>query len=152
MISADIAGQGTRILRGVITQPLGTAYGDGIPGREAAGKTGTTDHEAMALFAGYTPQLSAVVGYGDPAAPSGDPTGQHGPFTVPYGEQSMQRALAGQPVTHFTEPGGAWPGPGPGSGVAQAVEAASRPVGSPADPAAAAARRRSSGRTPSPNQ
>jgi membrane peptidoglycan carboxypeptidase len=108
VISAGIADEVTKILRGVITQPLGTAYGYGIPGREAAGKTGTTDHEAMALFAGYTPQLSAVVWYGDPAFPFGDPTGQYGRFTVPYWEQSMQHALAGQPAVDFTEPGGAY--------------------------------------------
>ncbi|HEY6478712.1 MAG TPA: hypothetical protein VIZ00_01715 [Streptosporangiaceae bacterium] len=62
----------------------------------------------MALFAGYTPQLSAVAWSGDPASPTGHPTGQYGRFTVPYWEQSTQRALAGQPVIDFTEPGGAY--------------------------------------------
>jgi membrane peptidoglycan carboxypeptidase len=102
VISPAIADEATRILRGVLTQPSGTAYGDGIPGREAAGKTGTTNDEAMALFAGYTPQLSAVIWYGDPASPFGDPTGKFGVFTAPFWAQSMQDALQGQPVTDFT--------------------------------------------------
>jgi membrane peptidoglycan carboxypeptidase len=102
VISPGIADEATQILRGVLTQPSGTAYGFAIPGREAAGKTGTTDNEAMALFAGYTPQLSAVVWYGDPSSPFGDPTGQYGEFTAPFWEQSMQHALQGQPAIDFT--------------------------------------------------
>ncbi|HEY1639155.1 MAG TPA: transglycosylase domain-containing protein [Streptosporangiaceae bacterium] len=101
VISAGVADEATQILRGVLTQPSGTAYGDAPPGRAAAGKTGTTDNEAMALFAGYTPQLSAVVWYGDPGSPFGDPTGQFGEYTAPFWEQSMTDALQGQPVIDF---------------------------------------------------
>lgn len=104
VISAAVADEATQILRGVLTEPSGTAYGDALPGREAAGKTGTTDNYAMALFAGYTPQLSAVVWYGDPVSPFGDPTGQYGEFTAPFWEQSMTDALRGHPVLNFTAP------------------------------------------------
>jgi membrane carboxypeptidase/penicillin-binding protein len=56
----------------------------------------------MALFAGYTPQLSAVIWYGDPASPFGDPTGKFGVYTAPFWAQSMQAALQGQPAVSFT--------------------------------------------------
>jgi membrane peptidoglycan carboxypeptidase len=108
VISADIANEATKILRGVLTQ--GTAAGDGLTsqGREAAGKTGTTDDQAEALFAGYTPQLAAEVWFGDPSAPFGNPSGQFGSFTAPYWQRSMLWALAGQRVENFTAPSGAY--------------------------------------------
>ncbi|WP_405143493.1 penicillin-binding protein [Sphaerisporangium sp. NBC_01403] len=52
------------ILSGVFTK--GTMRGVGGIGRDAAGKTGTTDGSMTAWFAGYTPDLAAAVSLGDP--------------------------------------------------------------------------------------
>ncbi|MFD2350114.1 hypothetical protein ACFSTC_13370 [Nonomuraea ferruginea] len=52
------------VLSGVFTD--GTMRGVGGIGRDAAGKTGTTDGYATAWFAGFTPDLAAAVSIGDP--------------------------------------------------------------------------------------
>ncbi|WP_231509570.1 transglycosylase domain-containing protein [Streptosporangium roseum] len=52
------------ILSGVFTK--GTMRGVGGIGRDAAGKTGTTDGYATAWFAGFTPDLAGAVSIGDP--------------------------------------------------------------------------------------
>ncbi len=59
------AGLETSILRQVIDRGTGVAAGIGRP---AAGKTGTTTDYADAWFCGYTPDLSAAVWVGYPAA------------------------------------------------------------------------------------
>jgi penicillin-binding protein 1A len=46
----------------------GTGAGANVPGRVAAGKTGTTDDYADAWFCGYTPSLEATVWMGYPRA------------------------------------------------------------------------------------
>ncbi|MFN2389476.1 MAG: transglycosylase domain-containing protein [Actinomycetota bacterium] len=51
-------------LTGVVSG--GTATAAALPGREAAGKTGTTQDHTDAWFAGYTPQLATVVWMGYP--------------------------------------------------------------------------------------
>jgi membrane peptidoglycan carboxypeptidase len=53
----------TKTLQGVITRGTGTSAN---PGRAAAGKTGTTELNADAWFAGYTPELVVVVWVGRP--------------------------------------------------------------------------------------
>ncbi|WP_406312306.1 penicillin-binding protein [Streptosporangium sp. NBC_01639] len=52
------------ILSGVFTK--GTMRGVGGIGRDAAGKTGTTDAYSTAWFAGFTPDLAGAVSIGDP--------------------------------------------------------------------------------------
>ncbi|MEV0613096.1 transglycosylase domain-containing protein [Nonomuraea sp. NPDC050404] len=52
------------VLSGVFTK--GTMSGVGGIGRDAAGKTGTTDDYASAWFAGFTPDLASAVSLGDP--------------------------------------------------------------------------------------
>jgi membrane peptidoglycan carboxypeptidase len=52
------------VLSGVFTK--GTMRGVGGIGRDAAGKTGTTDDYASAWFAGFTPDLAGAVSIGDP--------------------------------------------------------------------------------------
>ncbi|SDK92170.1 Membrane carboxypeptidase (penicillin-binding protein) [Nonomuraea maritima] len=59
-----IADAAANVLSGVFTQGTMRAYG-GI-GRDAAGKTGTTDDYAAAWFAGFTPDLAGAVSLGDP--------------------------------------------------------------------------------------
>ena len=56
------------ILEGVLNQPGATAAGKGLAGRQSAGKTGTLDEEKAAWFSGFTPQISASVVLGNPAA------------------------------------------------------------------------------------
>lgn len=98
-VDAGVANEVTDILRGVIS--VGTAAGNTIPGRDAAGKTGTTENLVTALFAGYTPDLAAVLWNGDPGAPFGDPVDQYGASLAPLWTSSFQGALAGQPAASF---------------------------------------------------
>ncbi len=63
-ISRDVADATTAILTGVID---GSGTGKAMTlGRDAAGKTGTTDSNAAVWFAGYTPDIAAAVWVGDP--------------------------------------------------------------------------------------
>ncbi len=64
-ISKDIATAVTSALQKVL-QGGGTAGGEGLSGRESAGKTGTTNSSAQAWFVGYTPQLATAVYVGHP--------------------------------------------------------------------------------------
>ncbi|MCA2227622.1 transglycosylase domain-containing protein [Nonomuraea aurantiaca] len=59
-----IADATAEVLSGVLTK--GTMREVGGIGRDAAGKTGTTDDYASAWFAGFTPDLAAAVSIGDP--------------------------------------------------------------------------------------
>ncbi|MGR6916462.1 transglycosylase domain-containing protein [[Actinomadura] parvosata] len=59
-----IADATAEVLSGVFTK--GTMSGVGGLGRDAAGKTGTTDDYASAWFAGFTPDLASAVSLGDP--------------------------------------------------------------------------------------
>ncbi|MFI5042206.1 MAG: transglycosylase domain-containing protein, partial [Acidimicrobiales bacterium] len=53
-------------LRDVVQYGTGTAAA--LPGREVAGKTGTTDNTTNAWFDGFSPQLATVVWVGSPVA------------------------------------------------------------------------------------
>jgi membrane peptidoglycan carboxypeptidase len=98
-VDSGVADEVTRILQGVITN--GTGRGMSI-GRPAAGKTGTCEAHSCALFAGYTPDLAAVVWYGDPAAPFGDPSpGVYGSNVGPIWRASMRGALQGTKPSSF---------------------------------------------------
>jgi membrane peptidoglycan carboxypeptidase len=63
-LEPEIADATAHVLTGVLTK--GTMADVGGIGRDAAGKTGTTDDEASAWFAGFTPDLAAAVSLGDP--------------------------------------------------------------------------------------
>jgi membrane peptidoglycan carboxypeptidase len=54
-----VADNVTDVLRTVVDKGTGTAAQ--LPGREVAGKTGTTDGNKSAWFIGYTPQLSTAI-------------------------------------------------------------------------------------------
>ncbi|MGW1256152.1 transglycosylase domain-containing protein [Streptomyces sp. NPDC002513] len=58
--TAKVADNVTDVLRTVVEKGTGTAAQ--LPGREVAGKTGTTDGNKSAWFVGYTPQLSTAIG------------------------------------------------------------------------------------------
>ncbi|MET8334837.1 transglycosylase domain-containing protein [Streptosporangium canum] len=63
-LDPEVADAAADVLSGVFTQ--GTMRGVGGIGRDAAGKTGTTDDYATAWFAGFTPDLAGAVSLGDP--------------------------------------------------------------------------------------
>jgi membrane peptidoglycan carboxypeptidase len=56
---ANVADNVTDILKTVVEK--GTGTNAQLPGREVAGKTGTTDGNKSAWFVGYTPQLSTAI-------------------------------------------------------------------------------------------
>ncbi|QYC37946.1 Penicillin-binding protein 1F [Nonomuraea coxensis DSM 45129] len=64
VLEEEVADAVSGILSGVFTKGTMTEVG-GI-GRDAAGKTGTTDNYMSAWFAGYTPNLASAVSLGDP--------------------------------------------------------------------------------------
>src|SRR5690606_11823033 len=102
------------ILSGVFTK--GTMSGVGGIGRDAAGKTGTTDEYRAAWFAGYTPDLAAAVSIGDPRGSYKHPLrnvvigGRYygvvfgASIAGPIWKQTMLRALADVPPSSFTKP------------------------------------------------
>ncbi|MFC4012882.1 transglycosylase domain-containing protein [Nonomuraea purpurea] len=61
VISEGAAADSTVAMQAVLTS--GTARGKGLGNRPAAGKTGTNNDEKEAWFVGYTPQVSAAVGF-----------------------------------------------------------------------------------------
>ncbi|WP_281396549.1 penicillin-binding transpeptidase domain-containing protein, partial [Thermocatellispora tengchongensis] len=67
-LEPEVADAAAHVLSGVFTR--GTMRGVGGVGRDAAGKTGTTDDYATAWFAGFTPDLAGAVGIGDPRGSS----------------------------------------------------------------------------------
>ncbi|MFJ6249481.1 MULTISPECIES: transglycosylase domain-containing protein [unclassified Streptomyces] len=56
-----VASNVTDVLRDVVENPKGTGRKAAIPGRDVAGKTGTTDDNLSAWFVGYTAQLSTAI-------------------------------------------------------------------------------------------
>ncbi|WP_226900195.1 transglycosylase domain-containing protein [Nonomuraea phyllanthi] len=68
VLDEDVADAVSGILEGVFTK--GTMTGVGGIGRDAAGKTGTTDNYMSAWFAGYTPNMASAVSLGDPRGTS----------------------------------------------------------------------------------
>ncbi|MFD8480992.1 transglycosylase domain-containing protein [Kitasatospora sp. NPDC059673] len=113
-ISKNAARSTTAILQGVIDDQGGTGYRAAALGRPAAGKTGTTDDSKSVWFAGYTPELTTVVGlFGqDPTTGKqvtldgvgGAGSAAGGKFPAQIWTAYMKSALAGQPVSSFSGP------------------------------------------------
>ena len=76
VVSEAVAYEVTRLLHDNITEGTGTAAYTGCPGQ--AGKTGTTDRETDAWFAGYQPNLTSVVWVGYPQSNAIEMTSVHG--------------------------------------------------------------------------
>ncbi|MEU1274399.1 transglycosylase domain-containing protein [Streptomyces sp. NPDC005799] len=111
-----VANNVTDVLRTVVDKGTGTAAQ--LPGREVAGKTGTTDGNKSAWFIGYTPQLSTAITmfrYND------DETQKNRTFLEMYGtggqkkihgasfpaeiwHDYMAEALANEPAKDFPTP------------------------------------------------
>jgi membrane peptidoglycan carboxypeptidase len=114
VMEPEVADAVNHILSGVFTK--GTMSGVGGIGRDAAGKTGTTDEYRAAWFAGYTPDLAAAVSIGDPRGSFKYPLrgvtigGRYYPtvfgasISGPIWKQTMLKALSGTDATSFTRP------------------------------------------------
>jgi penicillin-binding protein 1A len=100
-IPAGVASLETSILEGVLTQ--GTAAGEGLGARPAAGKTGTGENFQDAWFVGYVRQLSTAVwtGWAVSDNKSLGPNGFGGTMSAPVWHRYMLAVLAGQPILRF---------------------------------------------------
>ncbi|MEU8525366.1 MULTISPECIES: transglycosylase domain-containing protein [Streptomyces] len=113
-----IASNVTDVLKSVVEDPEGTGNNAAIPGRDVAGKTGTTDDNMSAWFVGYTPQLSTAIDmfrFDDnekntkreflPMYNTGGQTSIHGSsFPSRIWKDYMTQALEGTEVMRFPEP------------------------------------------------
>lgn len=113
-VPRNIADTVTGILTNVIDGPYPGRTGEGLSlGRDAAGKTGTTNSNAAVWFCGFTPDLAAAVWVGDPRGgfryPMHDVTinGQYyqqvfgATLPGPIWQQAMLGALASTPPVSF---------------------------------------------------
>ncbi len=66
-VTSEVADQMLFFLRGVVSQPLGTARRARRLGRPMGGKTGTTNDYTDSWFVGFTPQITAGVWVGHDA-------------------------------------------------------------------------------------
>ncbi|MFF7726216.1 transglycosylase domain-containing protein [Streptomyces sp. NPDC008001] len=110
--SPNVANNVTDVLKTVVEEGTGTAA-KLAGGRPAAGKTGTTDENRSAWFAGYTPQLSTAIGMYrvDPNAKKqeflsmrgvgGKETIHGASFPAEIWADYMNAALKGQPIEQF---------------------------------------------------
>lgn len=101
VIDAEAAYLTTNMMQDVFVS--GTASGMGM-GRQAAGKTGTTDTYIDAWFVGYTPNLSTAVWVGDDNnKPMNYMYGSGAPLSIWH--DFMVNALASAPAASFVNPG-----------------------------------------------
>ena len=115
VIEPDVARGVTQLLLGPL-EPGGTAAGNDLDGgRQAAGKTGTTDNHKQSWFAGYTPQLSTAIWVGSPIREydmdgitlGGRYYGQvfGGTIAAPIWSEIMNEASKDMPKKTFKKPG-----------------------------------------------
>ncbi|MBC2865875.1 transglycosylase domain-containing protein [Streptomyces mexicanus] len=114
--TAKVADNVTDVLKTVVDKGTGTHAQ--LPGREVAGKTGTTDGNKSAWFVGYTPQLSTAISMfrlDDDASNkqrqflemygTGDQEKIHGAsFPAEIWHDYMLQALKGEPAESFPAP------------------------------------------------
>lgn len=115
VISTGVARGVTQLLLGPL-ESGGTAGGNSLAnGRQAAGKTGTTDNHKQSWFAGYTPQLSTAIWVGSPIREydmDGISLGGRyypqvfgGTIAAPIWKEIMDEASAKMPKKRFAKPG-----------------------------------------------
>jgi penicillin-binding protein 1A len=106
VLSRPVAWEVTRLLHDNITEGTGTAAYTGCAGE--AGKTGTTDRETDAWFAGYTPRLATAVWVGYPESNAIEMTDVHGitVFGGTFPAEIWNKLYTGGeiPCDEFTEP------------------------------------------------
>ncbi|HSL56637.1 MAG TPA: transglycosylase domain-containing protein [Acidimicrobiales bacterium] len=108
VLDRDIADQVTDVLVDAVA--VGTGSSAQLPGRDAAGKTGTASDFRDAWFVGYTPQLSTAVWVGFPDAqismePPVTPIRVFGgTYPAQVWNRFMTVALANEPPLEFAEP------------------------------------------------
>ncbi|NKQ22978.1 transglycosylase domain-containing protein [Streptomyces galbus] len=149
--TSAVADNVTDILKTVVDKGTGTAAQ--LPGRDVAGKTGTTDGNKSAWFVGYTPQLSTAISmfrYDDNEANknrtflemygTGGQKKIHGAsFPAQIWHDYMAEALKGQPAKSFPtpEPIGQVlnedPAPSPSPSVSESEESSPSPSPSPSE-------------------
>lgn len=109
--STDVANTVNYALQKVVTS--GTGKAAQVIGRPSAAKTGTTDDNKSAWFAGYTPQLAAAVlmakedAAGMPISMSGTgglATVTGGSFPAAIWSAFMRDALKNEPIVEFAAP------------------------------------------------
>jgi membrane peptidoglycan carboxypeptidase len=151
-VSQQTARQVTDMLQGVVSDPGGTGWRAAALGRPAAGKTGTTDENRSAWFAGYTPDLVSVVAMfgeqhdtGKQVTLTGTAGGGQvfgGSFPAQIWTDYMKSALKGRPVQDFTAPNAVRStGPAAGTPSTTAPSSPAAPSPNPGTPTA----------TPTPN-
>ena len=112
VLEPNVARSVTDVLRGVVERGTGRAANIGRP---VAGKTGTAQEWRDAWFAGYTPQLAAVVWMGHPEGQVsmtdvGGIRVTGGSYPARIWSAVMGPAMAPLPVADFTPPDAAlWP-------------------------------------------
>jgi penicillin-binding protein 1A len=94
----------TDMMRGVIERGTGTRAQ--LPGRPAAGKTGTTNEGREAWFGGFVPRLLAMVYVGFDDHSTLGPREQGGRTATPIWAGFMSKALEKKPVEGFAAPPG----------------------------------------------
>ncbi|GLF96773.1 transglycosylase domain-containing protein [Streptomyces yaizuensis] len=116
--SPEIADNVTDVLRDVVDEDNGTGKNARIPGRQVAGKTGTTDGNKQAWFVGYTPQLSTAIdmyrmddnekstdrGFQEMFGTGGKAKIHGSSFPSEIWQRYMAEALEGEPVKKFPKP------------------------------------------------
>lgn len=108
VLDAEQAAQATFAMRATVLD--GTGRRAALSGREAAGKTGTTEHNRAAWFVGYVPQVSTavVIGNGKPATLrnlpgfAGKVAGENLPATI--WRSFMDEVVRDLPPQPFPEP------------------------------------------------
>jgi membrane peptidoglycan carboxypeptidase len=122
VLNGEQAAQAAFAMRATVES--GTGRRAALAGRQAAGKTGTTEHNRAAWFVGFVPQVSTAVVIGD-AKPrtlrglpgfSGTVAGENLPSTVWHA--FMAKAVQDLPVKTFPQPAFSgvpanWAGPDP---------------------------------------
>lgn len=102
VISKEVAYAATKILMGVVSHGTGTRAA--LPGREVAGKTGTSQQNRDVWFCGYTPQLATAIWVGWPSEKPIFLNGMRaygGTVCAPIFRSFMEAALEGEPKINF---------------------------------------------------
>lgn len=101
VISEEVAGATTKVLRTVFETSEGTAYGaKPSNGQPVAGKTGTSQNFADHWLVGYAPQLSCATWIGNPA---GSIETNHALNCNALWRDFMSQALAGTDIVQFPQ-------------------------------------------------